>query len=87
MKTVNLNEKLEYTFSLWITEQREYRYFYSEKDKFSYLNFLKNLNLKVNNLQNFINFFTNLLKKHNHNIFIEERDVFWLFNFFNSIYL
>lgn len=84
MQKINLDELKKYEITLWLKEKRTYKYFYSEEDRFFYLNFLKNEEVKTENL---IKIFEKLFKKNNKNVFIKKYDVFWLFNFFNSIFL
>ncbi|PZM84853.1 hypothetical protein DLH72_02790 [Candidatus Gracilibacteria bacterium] len=84
MQKINLDELKKYEITLGLKEKRTYKYFYSEEDRFFYLNFLKNEEVKTENL---IKIFEKLFKKNNKNVFIKKYDVFGLFNFFNSIFL
>lgn len=84
MLKINLNEVKKYEIKLWLKDFRIYKYFFSEKDRIEYLTFLRDSDL---NNENFIKIFEKFFKKHNKNVFIEKYDIFWLFNFFNSIFL
>ena len=89
MEKINLDLQKEFEIELWLTKisNRKYKYFFDEKDRTDYLDFLSSLNLKEDNTEEFKKFFKKIFLKNNLNVYINSEDIFWLFNFFNSIFL
>lgn len=89
MEKINLDLQKEFEIELWLTKisNRKYKYFFDEKDRTDYLNFLSSLNLKKDNTEEFKKYFKKIFLKNNLNVYINSEDIFWLFNFFNSIFL
>lgn len=84
MKQVIIDNPNTYNFMLW---DLEYRYKYNSEDKKYYFENILKLNPKKNNAEKLINIFTNILKKQNQKVDVTKYDVFWLFNFFNFVFL
>ena len=84
MEILDLDVK---TYKFWLWEL-EFYYTPSEKDKKYFFAELLNFNEKEFDKEKLKNIFKNLLKKENIlNIkYISDEDIFWLFNFFNSIF-
>jgi len=89
MEKINLDLQKEFEIELWLTKisNRKYKYFFDEKDRTDYLDFLSSLNLKEDNTEEFKKYFKKIFLKNNLNVYINSEDIFWLFNFFNSIFL
>ena len=89
MEKINLDLQKEFEIELWLTKisNRKYKYFFDEKDRTDYLDFLSSLNLKEDNTEEFKKYFKKIFLKNNWNVYINSEDIFWLFNFFNSIFL
>lgn len=89
MEKINLDLQKEFEIELWLTKisNRKYKYFFDEKDRTDYLDFLSSLNLKEDNTEELKKYFKKIFLKNNLNVYINSEDIFWLFNFFNSIFL
>lgn len=89
MEKINLDLQKEFEIELWLTKisNRKYKYFFDEKDRTDYLDFLSSLNLKEDNTEKLKKYFKKIFLKNNLNVYINSEDIFWLFNFFNSIFL
>ena len=55
MEKINLDLQKEFEIELWLTKisNRKYKYFFDEKDRTDYLDFLSSLNLKEDNTEEF----------------------------------
>lgn len=83
MKKIDLNLKSD-IFLLW---NNEYRYKYKNEDKQYYLNNIIKLNIENDNTSILLDIFTKILKKQNNIVSIKNEDIFWLFHYFNSVFL
>lgn len=83
MRKIDLNIQTD-IFLLW---DKEYKYKYREEDKRYYLTNIISLDLKKDNTSSFIDIFTSILKSQNIKVDVKKEDIFWLFHYFNSVFL
>lgn len=85
MKKIDLDVKTE-TFFLW---EIQFFYTFSEKDKKYFFEKIKDFDLKNFDPEKLLMIFKNILIRENiWNVkFLEKKDIIWLFNFFNSVFL
>lgn len=85
MKIINLD--IVKSQDVFLLGSNEYRYLGNENDKKFYLESLLKLDSKKNNTEDLKKIFKRILEKQNIIVDIQNNDVFWLFQYFNSKYL